>query len=111
LGAHLWCGAPPGAGGRRRSPAVRALRGDRAVGVVTRVGATRRRGSGDVNPTLTGRTVKAPRGAERSCRGWGQEAAMRMLMNNLDPEVAERPDDLVVYGGTGKAARSWQAFD
>ena len=57
------------------------------------------------------RTVHAPRGAELSCRGWGQEAALRMLMNNLDPDVAERPDDLVVYGGTGKAARSWEAFD
>jgi urocanate hydratase len=57
------------------------------------------------------REVHAPRGAEISCRGWQQEAAMRMLMNNLDPEVAERPDDLVVYGGTGRAARSWEAFD
>src|SRR4051812_25140840 len=57
------------------------------------------------------RIVRAPRGAAISCRGWQQEAAMRMLMNNLDPEVAERPDDLVVYGGTGRAARSWEAFD
>jgi urocanate hydratase len=57
------------------------------------------------------RTIRAPRGAEISCRGWQQEAALRMLMNNLDPEVAERPEDLVVYGGTGKAARSWEAFD
>ena len=57
------------------------------------------------------RTVRAPRGAERSCKGWVQEAALRMLMNNLDPEVAERPQDLVVYGGTGRAARSWEAFD
>ncbi|HEV8063187.1 MAG TPA: urocanate hydratase [Acidimicrobiales bacterium] len=57
------------------------------------------------------RLVRAPRGTERTCRGWPQEAALRMLMNNLDPEVAERPDDLVVYGGSGKAARSWQAFD
>ena len=57
------------------------------------------------------RTVRAPRGAERSCKGWAQEAALRMLMNNLDPEVAERPQDLVVYGGTGRAARSWAAFD
>ena len=57
------------------------------------------------------RPVRAPRGTEISCRGWGQEAALRMLMNNLDPEVAERPDDLVVYGGTGRAARSWAAFD
>jgi urocanate hydratase len=57
------------------------------------------------------RTVRAPRGAELSCKGWVQEAAFRMLHNNLDPEVAERPDDLVVYGGTGKAARSWDCFD
>src|SRR5436309_379179 len=55
--------------------------------------------------------VRAPRGREISCKGWPQEAAMRMLMNNLDPEVAERPQDLIVYGGTGKAARSWDAFD
>ncbi len=57
------------------------------------------------------RPVRAPRGPVRSCRGWEQEAALRMLMNNLDPEVAERPDDLVVYGGTGRAARSWADFD
>src|SRR5690349_2614114 len=57
------------------------------------------------------RAVRAPRGAELSCKGWQQEAALRMLMNNLDPEVAERPDDLVVYGGTGKAARNWDCFD
>src|SRR5690348_4611238 len=57
------------------------------------------------------RLVRAPRGTALRCRGWPQEAALRMLMNNLDPEVAERPDDLVVYGGTGKAARSWDAFD
>jgi urocanate hydratase len=57
------------------------------------------------------RTVRAPRGPDRTCKGWIQEAALRMLMNNLDPEVAERPQDLVVYGGTGKAARDWAAFD
>ena len=57
------------------------------------------------------RTVRAPHGNELSCRGWQQEAALRMLMNNLDPDVAERPEDLVVYGGTGRAARSWEAFD
>ena len=57
------------------------------------------------------RPVRAPRGPELSCKGWGQEAALRMLMNNLDPEVAENPDALVVYGGTGRAARSWAAFD
>src|SRR3954467_10938472 len=57
------------------------------------------------------RTIRAPRGTSLSCKGWPQEAALRMLMNNLDPEVAERPDDLVVYGGTGKAARNWESFD
>src|SRR5690242_1813193 len=57
------------------------------------------------------RVVRAPRGTTLSCRGWQQEAALRMLMNNLDPDVAERPDDLVVYGGSGKAARDWPAFD
>ncbi len=57
------------------------------------------------------RTVRAPRGTELSTKGWLQEAALRMLMNNLDPEVAENPDELVVYGGTGKAARSWEAYD
>jgi urocanate hydratase len=61
--------------------------------------------------TAGARPVRAPRGAELTCRGWGQEAALRMLMNNLDPEVAENPDALVVYGGTGRAARSWEAFD
>ena len=60
--------------------------------------------------TATGpRAVRAPRGTTLSCKGWQQEAALRMLMNNLDPDVAERPDDLVVYGGTGKAARNWEA--
>ena len=54
--------------------------------------------------------IRAPRGTEISCKGWHQEAALRMLMNNLDPEVAERPEDLVVYGGTGKAARNWESF-
>ena len=54
--------------------------------------------------------IRAPRGPNRSCKGWPQEAALRMLMNNLDPEVAERPEDLVVYGGTGRAARSWPAY-
>jgi urocanate hydratase len=55
-------------------------------------------------------TIRAPRGSELTCKGWQQEAALRMLMNNLDPDVAERPEDLVVYGGTGKAARSWEDF-
>src|SRR5687768_7958831 len=57
------------------------------------------------------RRIRAPRGPERSCKGWAQEGALRMLMNNLDPEVAERPEDLVVYGGTGRAARNWESYD
>ena len=57
------------------------------------------------------RIVRAPRGSTISCKSWQQEAAMRMIMNNLDPDVAERPEDLVVYGGSGRAARSWGAFD
>jgi len=65
-----------------------------------------------MSTTVSGpRQVRAPRGTSLSCRSWQTEAAMRMLMNNLDPEVAERPDDLVVYGGTGRAARSWSAYD
>src|SRR5919108_1017701 len=60
---------------------------------------------------MTSRTVRAPRGATLSCKGWHQEAALRCLMNNLDPEVAEKPHELIVYGGTGKAARNWEAFD
>src|SRR5713226_4209146 len=61
--------------------------------------------------TTATRTVRAPRGTSLTCKGWPQEAALRMLMNNLDPDVAERPDDLIVYGGSGKAARNWPAFD
>jgi urocanate hydratase len=60
---------------------------------------------------MAGRTVRAPRGTAISCKSWQQEAALRMLMNNLDPDVAERPEDLVVYGGIGKAARNWECFD
>jgi urocanate hydratase len=61
--------------------------------------------------TIGTRVIRAPRGTAISCRGWQQEAALRMLMNNLDPDVAEQPDELIVYGGSGKAARSWEAFD
>jgi len=57
------------------------------------------------------RNIRAPRGNQLTCLGWHQEAAMRMLMNNLDPQVAEKPDELIVYGGTGKAARTWKDFD
>jgi urocanate hydratase len=60
---------------------------------------------------MTSRIVRAPRGAQLNCKGWHQEAALRCLMNNLDPDVAERPEELVVYGGAGKAARNWAAFD
>jgi urocanate hydratase len=69
--------------------------------------------SNDVSPKGKSgpRPVRAPHGTTLSCKGWQQEAAMRMLMNNLDPEVAERPDDLVIYGGSGRAARSWDAYD
>ena len=65
---------------------------------------------GDVRGGGAARVVRAPRGTALSCRGWQQEAALRMLMNNLDPEVAERPQDLVVYGGSGKAARNWECY-
>jgi urocanate hydratase len=61
--------------------------------------------------TITAPTIRAPRGTELTCKGWQQEAAMRMLMNNLDPEVAEQPQDLIVYGGSGKAARSWECYE
>src|SRR5438309_1782585 len=62
--------------------------------------------------TLPGpRVLRAPRAPERTCQGWGTEAGLRMLCNNLDPEVAEAPERLVVYGGCGKAARTWQDFD
>ncbi len=61
-------------------------------------------------PAARAPVVRAPRGAELACKGWAQEAAMRMLMNNLDPDVGERPEDLVVYGGTGKAARNWECY-
>jgi urocanate hydratase len=63
-----------------------------------------------VSPAMNAQTVRAPRGSVISCKGWQQEAALRMLMNNLDPEVAEKPEDLIVYGGRGKAARDWQCF-
>jgi urocanate hydratase len=62
-------------------------------------------------PTTQRRVIRAPRGTQISCKGWIQEAALRMLMNNLDPEVAEKPDQLIVYGGVGKAARNWECFD
>ncbi len=104
--------------GRRRPrtrPLARPRTGDRRTTRRRRHDPRRRRStdrSTRMNPPPSGpRPVRAPRGTELSCRGWQQEAALRMLMNNLDPDVAERPDDLVVYGGTGRAARSWEAFD
>ena len=60
--------------------------------------------------TAPSHAIRAPRGTALSCKGWHQEAALRMLMNNLDPEVAEQPEDLIVYGGGGKAARNWQSY-
>ena len=64
-----------------------------------------------MTPVATARVIRAAHGSVLSCKGWVQEAALRMLMNNLDPDVAERPEDLVVYGGTGKAARDWPSYD
>ena len=63
------------------------------------------------NDPNSNRIISAPRGNVLSCKTWQAEAAMRMLMNNLDPEVAEKPDELIVYGGRGKAARNWESFD
>src|SRR5205823_13331607 len=60
---------------------------------------------------MPSRTIRAPRGAKLICKGWHQEAALRCLMNNLDSEVAEKPDELIVYGGAGQAARNWESFD
>src|SRR5690242_4385966 len=62
-------------------------------------------------PPARHEAIRAPRGRKLSCKGWLQEAAMRMLMNNLDPDVAEKPDELIVYGGTGKAARNWECYE
>jgi urocanate hydratase len=72
---------------------------------------TRPAGASLATPGHGPRPVRAPRGTDLSCRGWQQEAALRMLMNNLDPDVGEKPDELIVYGGTGRAARNWEAFD
>ena len=60
---------------------------------------------------MKSRLIRAPRGAQLTCKGWLQEAAYRMIQNNLDPDVAERPEDLVVYGGRGQAARDWESFE
>src|SRR5437773_9784317 len=93
----MTCSASPTSrSGRTRSATTRPT--------IARMTATARPVSGP-------RPVRAPRGTQLSTKGWGQEAALRMLMNNLDPDVAEDPDHLIVYGGTGRAARSWEAFD
>src|SRR5688572_24591171 len=78
-----------------------------------RRGRPRRTGTRRSRRSSTGaaRAVRAPRGSELHCVAWPQEAAFRMIQNNLDPEVAEKPDELIIYGGTGRAARSWEAFD
>src|SRR6478672_7522366 len=77
--------------------------------IIRSIGPMNERGPA-VTSTSGPRVVRAPRGSKITAQGWGQEAAMRMLMNNLDPEVAEHPEDLVVYGGTGKAARDWPSY-
>ena len=118
-------GARPRAHRRRRPrprplPLARHRGGDRARALRRAVARRRtkeqshdhgRDASTGSTTTATARTVRAARGNERTAKSWGAEAAKRMLMNNLDPEVAEHPEDLVVYGGTGKAARSWEAYD
>src|SRR5262249_43740221 len=96
--------------GRRPAP-ERSLRDDRALGALAGARTAGRGGTGVMTLVSGARSVRAPRGTTISCKGWAQEAALRMLMNNPDPEVAERPDELVVYGGTGRAARSWEAFE
>ena len=105
-------GAPPGrARARPRSVAHTRARGRDRARRGGRAAVGSRVGDRSTAVTEGARPVRAPRGTTLTCKAWPQEAAMRMLMNNLDPEVAERPDDLVVYGGTGRAARSWAAFD
>ena len=79
---------------------------DRVAVLESRVGRTSERCK-----MSESRKIRAARGSTISCKGWHQEAALRMLMNNLDPEVAERPDELIVYGGTGRAARDWPSLD
>src|ERR1700737_4262664 len=89
----------------RRSPQSGAARSESRS---AQCGAARSR---EQRAVKGAREVRSPRGTELSCGSWQTEAPMRLLMNNLDPDVAERPDDLVVYGGTGRAARSWECFD
>src|SRR5439155_843240 len=111
LGADLRRDPATGARPEGRPPDRCSVRVGGVLGAVAGAGAPGGGGARVMNAVVgLARRVRAARGTELSCRGWPQEAALRMLMNNLDPEVAERPDDLVVYGGTGKAARSWEAF-
>src|SRR4030095_12728541 len=93
-----------GAGPLRGGPA-RRRRSDRRTELMVSTSSTNSTGAGRRPP------IHAPRGSTLSAKSWQTEAPLRMLMNNLDPENAERPEDLVVYGGTGKAARSWEAYD
>src|SRR5690606_36710896 len=107
-----------GGGGTGRGPvstgaaALAPSSGNRAAGGGARNGGGKRQARrGCAMAKGTPRVIRAPRGTELSCKGWQQEAALRMLMNNLEPEVAEPPEELIVYGGSGKAARIWEAFD
>ncbi|MGH3146992.1 MAG: hypothetical protein ACRDTR_14450, partial [Rubrobacter sp.] len=96
-------GRPPSVGNAYYSPTLDFWKGRCETGSPLT-------GGEPMTDTRKAPTIRAPRGTDLSCKGWHQEAALRMLMNNLDPEVAERPEDLVVYGGTGKAARDWESF-
>src|SRR5262249_50558767 len=99
---------PRGAAGDDEGPP--AARGHHGGAQADRRRSAARRGARRGSRAMS-EVVRAPHGTTLRCKGWPQEAALRMLMNNLDPEVAERPADLVVYGGTGKAARNWECFD
>ena len=112
LGAPGGRRAPADVAGAGGDPRRRGRPGERRAGSPRRrIRGLSRRSRMTATPLHGPRVVHAPRGGELSCRGWPQEAAMRMLMNNVDPEIAEHPDQLIVYGGGGKAARSWAAFD
>ena len=96
---------------RPLAPEIEALAGARPARCAVAERATRSGAAGGARVTRRPASCARPRGTRLSCRSWQQEAALRMLMNNLDPEVAERPEELVVYGGIGKAARNWECFD
>src|SRR5205085_7096185 len=101
---RTWPGSLPRTRDRRCNRA-------RAVGCDRRSSQLRPEGAVAMSAHSGARPVRAPRGTDLTARGWQTEAPLRMLQNNLDPEVAEHPDELVVYGGTGKAARDWPSFD